>query len=93
MNNGSIQQEEFAVNIYALPPETIGGRHMRRKYSLTELKTLKRLDQQHNGITYRTPKSLEKEFFSQTGVKRSHGCLYMASWRLKHGYYDAELGF
>lgn len=44
-------------------------------------------------ITYQNPATIEKLFWDATGVPRASGCLYMAMWRIKKGYYDRVLFF
>jgi len=60
-------------------------------YSYRELSALELLVKKYGHITYAYPQQLEAEFTAQTGTRRSHGGLYMASWRLRNGYYDHML--
>jgi len=61
---------------------------MRKPYSKTELEALLKMKQKYGYISYYKPAEIEAEFFNETGVHRASGALYMASWRLDHGYYD-----
>jgi hypothetical protein len=65
-----------------------GGISMRKPYSVEELNVLIKLKQKHGGISYYKPAEIEAEFFAETGIHRASGALYMASWRIDHGYYD-----
>lgn len=60
------------------------------RYSQEELFALLELGEKYS-ISYRSPQGFEEMYFQMTGVRRSHGCLYMAYWRLRLGYYDYYL--
>ncbi|UTY24240.1 hypothetical protein [Treponema denticola] len=64
---------------------------MKQKYSKQEIQTIGFLIQKHGSLSYMKPSDLEDEYFKLTNVKRSHGCLYMASWRFLKGYYESLL--
>jgi hypothetical protein len=64
---------------------------MGHPYSTGELRALRFLVEKYGDLTYILPRNIEIEYYALTGVMRAHGCLYMAAWRLKNGYYDARL--
>ena len=69
----------------------LGGEHMSPAYSYRELSALGLLVAKYGHLTYAYPRQLAAEFTTLTGTHRSHGALYMASWRLENGYYDHML--
>lgn len=62
-----------------------------KPYSELELLVLLDLMRKYGKITYFYPRNLAGEFYERTGVERSHGSLYMASWRLLNGYYAVHV--
>jgi hypothetical protein len=64
---------------------------MAKKYTDSELQALRFLMRKYGHITYCEPAQLETEFFALTGTHRSSGPLYMAAWRIEHGYYTRTL--
>ena len=64
---------------------------MAKPYSRAELEILQRLIKTKGHLTYQTSATFEKLYEQETGVRRASGALYMAAWRLEHGYYDIIL--
>lgn len=64
---------------------------MRIPYSADELRTIKSMIDSKGHLTYQSTSSLENDYFKQTGIHRASGALYMAAWRLEHGYYNKIL--
>lgn len=67
------------------------GSRMGNPYTKQELEVIQFLARKYGFISYQNPANLEEEYFARTGTYRSHGCIYMAYWRLCHGYYDTVL--
>jgi len=65
---------------------------MAPRYTITELQAVLQLKSKYGRIDYAYPPNLTAEFYALTGKERSHGALYMVSWRLDAGYYDRRLG-
>ncbi len=64
---------------------------MSKKYSKKELEALQEFINTNGHLTYQSFAILEKLYEQKTGVRRVSGALYMAAWRLEHGYYDTIL--
>lgn len=62
-----------------------------KPYSKNELETLQGLIKSVGHLTYQSSAKFEKLYEQKTGVRRASGALYMAAWRLEHGYYDIIL--
>lgn len=61
---------------------------MSKRYTRAELQSLIMIEEMYGQITYQNPSLIEELFLKETGVFRSSGCLYMAMWRIKNGFYD-----
>jgi len=59
-----------------------------RPYTKQELQALIVLAERNGGaLRYYNSIDIEAEFFALTGKRRASGALYVAYWRMKHGYY------